>query len=286
MSLAGKTIVFTGAISLARAEATKKAEAAGAKVASSLTAAVNLVVAGPGAESNSKFAAAKAKGITIWTEQQFVDAASAGAKGQPAAAKPAAKAPAPKKAPAKKAAARGANVKKRARSESDDDGDSASSDAAPPARAGGGAAAGAPKAKPLAGKTVCFTGTLATMKRADAQALATKAGATVAGSITAKVNLVVAGADAGSKLDAARAKGVAIISEAAFKAQATGDSAAAAAPKKQKARTEDSDENDEGNPLRAHGIIRPSSVAPLTSNTEEHPQRQHTSRGNAADRTE
>ena len=51
----------------------------------------------------------------------------------------------------------------------------------------------------LAGKTIVFTGTL-TRKRSDAKALAEAAGAKVATSLSSKTDVLVAGADAGSKL--------------------------------------------------------------------------------------
>merc|ERR1712216_576253 len=50
----------------------------------------------------------------------------------------------------------------------------------------------------LNGKVVCFTGTL-TVKRADAEKTAAAAGATISKSVTAKTDILVAGADAGKK---------------------------------------------------------------------------------------
>jgi len=67
--------------------------------------------------------------------------------------------------------------------------------------------------KPLAGKTLVLTGTLPTLAREDAKALIEAAGGKVAGSVSKKTDYVVAGAEAGSKLDKARALGVAIVDE-------------------------------------------------------------------------
>ncbi len=69
---------------------------------------------------------------------------------------------------------------------------------------------------PIAGKTVVFTGTLNRMTRSEAKAKAQSLGAKVAGSVSAKTDYVVMGADAGSKAAKAKYLGVAILSEDEF----------------------------------------------------------------------
>ncbi|MCB2107050.1 MAG: NAD-dependent DNA ligase LigA [Rhodobacteraceae bacterium] len=70
---------------------------------------------------------------------------------------------------------------------------------------------------PIAGKTVVFTGNLESMTRSEAKAKAQSLGAKVAGSVSKKTDLVVAGPGAGSKLKEAEGLGVKVIDEAAFR---------------------------------------------------------------------
>ena len=67
---------------------------------------------------------------------------------------------------------------------------------------------------PFTGKTVVLTGTLPTLGREEAKALLENAGAKVAGSVSKKTDYVVAGAEAGSKLEKAQQLNVAVIDEA------------------------------------------------------------------------
>jgi DNA ligase (NAD+) len=66
----------------------------------------------------------------------------------------------------------------------------------------------------LAGKTLVLTGTLPTLKRDEAKALVEAAGGKVAGSVSKKTDYVVAGEEAGSKLEKSLALGVPVIDEA------------------------------------------------------------------------
>jgi DNA ligase (NAD+) len=79
-----------------------------------------------------------------------------------------------------------------------------------------GVAAAEPK--PLAGLTVVLTGTLPTLTRDEAKEMLEAAGAKVAGSVSKKTSYVVAGGDAGSKLDKARELGVPVLDEEGLRA--------------------------------------------------------------------
>ncbi|UJB63796.1 NAD-dependent DNA ligase LigA [Acidovorax sp. YS12] len=71
---------------------------------------------------------------------------------------------------------------------------------------------------PLAGKTIVLTGTLPTLGRDEAKDLLEAAGAKVAGSVSKKTYCVVAGAEAGSKLDKAQALGIPVLDEDGLRA--------------------------------------------------------------------
>ena len=67
---------------------------------------------------------------------------------------------------------------------------------------------------PAAGKTFVLTGTLSTLSRSDAEARIKQRGGKASGSVSKKTDYVVAGENAGSKLDKARELGVPVLTEA------------------------------------------------------------------------
>jgi len=74
--------------------------------------------------------------------------------------------------------------------------------------------------QPFAGKTIVVTGTLEHYGRKDIEDLIRRLGGKPAGSVSKKTDFVVAGAEAGSKLDKARDLGVEVIDEAEFRRRA------------------------------------------------------------------
>lgn len=123
MSIVGKTLCFTGTLQITRANATKAAKSCSASVSSSITAKTEILVAGPGA--GSKLGQAQAKGLEIWTEEEFNSAVENGGVIDPskgAKAKPKPK-PKPKKKAAVAAGTPSAKRKKvvKAEAESDDE---------------------------------------------------------------------------------------------------------------------------------------------------------------------
>ncbi|WP_410219484.1 BRCT domain-containing protein, partial [Paracoccus sp. (in: a-proteobacteria)] len=75
--ISGKTLVFTGTLErMTRAEAKARAEAMGAKVAGSVSAKTDLLIAGPGA--GSKAAKAADLGVTVIDEDEWLRIAGAG----------------------------------------------------------------------------------------------------------------------------------------------------------------------------------------------------------------
>lgn len=69
---------------------------------------------------------------------------------------------------------------------------------------------------PFFGKTLVFTGTMPTLGRAEAKTMAQDVGAKVSGSVSKNTDYVIAGAEAGSKLEKAQQLGVTVIDEAEF----------------------------------------------------------------------
>ncbi len=69
---------------------------------------------------------------------------------------------------------------------------------------------------PLSGKTFVFTGSLPHLSRKEAQEMAERLGARAAGSVSKKTDFVVAGEEAGSKLERARELGLTVLDEEGF----------------------------------------------------------------------
>jgi DNA ligase (NAD+) len=84
---------------------------------------------------------------------------------------------------------------------------SAGVEPAPPEKAAGG---------PFTGKTVVLTGTLSKMSRDEAKEAIERRGGKVSGSVSKKTDFVVAGEEAGSKLEKAKELGVKVLDEATF----------------------------------------------------------------------
>ena len=78
----------------------------------------------------------------------------------------------------------------------------------------------------LSGKTIVFTGTLETMTRAEAKARAEAMGAKVSDAVSKRTDLVVAGADAGSKAKRAAELEIRVVSEAEWVTMAADQAAA------------------------------------------------------------
>ncbi|HPS18902.1 MAG TPA: NAD-dependent DNA ligase LigA, partial [Bacilli bacterium] len=70
----------------------------------------------------------------------------------------------------------------------------------------------------FSGKTVVLTGTLSFAGRKEATELLENLGAKVTGSVSKATDVVIAGAEAGSKLDKANSLGITVLSEEEFKA--------------------------------------------------------------------
>jgi len=186
MDLKGKTVVVTGTWSRPRSAVEADIAGLGAKVTGSVSKHTDVLFAGT--DAGSKLNKAQALGIPILAEKDL-DALLAAAKGGATKATSAAPARAtPKPAKVGKATP------------------------APTA-----AAPTTEKTIPaMAGKLVVVTGTFVKLARKDVERILTSSGATVSVSVLKKTDLLIVGADAGSKLGAATAFGIQILNEDGF----------------------------------------------------------------------
>lgn len=189
IEVSGKTVVVTGNFPGHTQKALKeRLTALGARVVASVSGKTDLVFSGGDGNANQR--KAEALRLPIHSAKELF------ALFESSAAKP--------KAAAKtkpKAAAKPKNASK-------------------PKNAAKPKAAAKPKtaepASEFAGLTIAVTGKFVTMKRADASALLSAAGASVGGSVTKKTDLLIYGEKAGSKLSKARTLGIRLLTEAEF----------------------------------------------------------------------
>eukprot|EP00039_Didymoeca_costata_P018537 m.333884 g.333884 ORF g.333884 m.333884 type:complete len:688 (-) comp17240_c0_seq1:115-2178(-) len=219
MSLKGLTICISGSFSVSRAQMKLRIEEEGGKVAGSLTKAVTHLLSSEDevAKGTAKVLKAQDTDVPIVTEEFIDDSIEQGSPvdaddyivGGGGGGK--------KKKPAKKAAAKKAAPKKAAGKRKADE---------PAKKSGKGKAAKKAKGgddSPLEGKKISFTGTLQTMKRAEAQKKAEAAGAKFSKTVTKDTDILVAASGAGSKIAEAEAKGVEVWTEDQFVAALDGE---------------------------------------------------------------
>ncbi len=184
----GKTVVLTGTFNiLKRTEATIALQQLGAKVGDSVSSSTDFLFCG--LDAGSKLSKAKSLNVPVLDEATLMDLI--GSTGAEKATKKAAQAKEQEKASKKKAVAAAAPKKA-----------SASSSSSSAARSA------------FSGKTVCCTGTFATMKRSEAEVVLAAAGANVVGSVSGNTDILIHGDDAGSKLAKAQQHGVQLMTEA------------------------------------------------------------------------
>lgn len=245
MSISGKSFVLSGTLSsMKRSEAKKKLEAAGGTVKGAVSKNVDVVVCAPGA--GAKQDKAEDLGLTIWDEDDLLNALNGGGDDDDeddgdnddddeqddgdldvnSLNVPGLKAELKKRG--LKVSGKKADLVQRLQNAIDgveDEEPAAKKKAAPKKRKKAAKASDGPKTKAakkasssssLAGKSVCLTGTLTQLKRAEATQKLKAAGAVVKSGVSKNLDILIAAPGAGSKLAKAEDLGIEIWDEDAM----------------------------------------------------------------------
>lgn len=212
MDLSQKNVAIAGSFKLySHADLKECLAAVGATMTATVTSKTDLLLCG--SKGGKKLEKAKSLNITVYDESQLekLFAPEEDPKTAKTSKKKSNKTSSKAKIPGKSAKSTQKATKKAAKP-------SKTAAESPPEPA---KSAKTPPANPFTGKTVALTGTFATMKRNDAKAMLTKAGANVAGSVSGKTDFLIFGENAGSKVTKAKKLNVKTIPEVEMVAMLT-----------------------------------------------------------------